>query len=306
MRALILGCGYVGLPLGAALVRQGHTVFGVRRSEAGQEALQREGITPLAADVARAEDWAKLPEGIDWVIFCVSSSRGGLDAYREVYLGGTRNLIGWLRSHPCRKLVYTSSTSVYGQTDGSAVKETHPTQPLSETSQVLVETERLLIEAGERERIPAVILRLAGIYGPDRGHLFQQFLQNAVKIPGQGERIINMIHLDDVVGVMLAALRDGRPGAIYNAVDDEPVTQLHFFRWLAETLGKWMPPFASADAGPGGTERKRGLTNKRVLNRRLTMELGYRFKYPTFRQGYTAEIRRLEAAGLLNIEPEPR
>jgi hypothetical protein len=81
------------------------------------------------------------------------------------------------------------------------------------------------------------------------------------------------------------------------------VTQLHFFRWLSETLGKWMPPFASPQED---VERKRGRTNKKVLNRKLKMELGYEFKYPTFRQGYTAEIIRLEHAGGLDSQPQPR
>jgi nucleoside-diphosphate-sugar epimerase len=112
-----------------------------------------------------------------------------------------------------------------------------------------------------------------------------------------------MIHRDDVVGVIIAALKNGRPGEIYNAVDDEPVALIHFFRWLSETLGKWMPPFEPEE---DAAERKRGLTNKKVQNRRLKMELGYQFKYPNFRKGYTAEIQRLDQAGQLNIEPEPR
>ena len=166
---------------------------------------------------------------------------------------------------------------------------------------MLVETEKLLLAAAPK--LPAVILRVAGIYGPDRGHLFLQYLKNEARIPGKGERFINMIHRDDLVGVIIAALKSGRSGEVYNAVDDEPVAQIHFFRWLSETLGKWMPPFATeADNG----ERKRGVTNKKVQNRRLKMELGYQFKYPNFRKGYTAEIQRLDQAGKLNIELEPR
>ena len=112
-----------------------------------------------------------------------------------------------------------------------------------------------------------------------------------------------MIHRDDLTGIIIAALKNGRPGEIFNAVDDEQVAQIHFFRWLSETLGKWMPPFATEEENAA---RKRGLTNKKVQNRKLKMELGYQFKYPTFRQGYTTEIRRLEQAGQFNIEPEPR
>jgi nucleoside-diphosphate-sugar epimerase len=154
----------------------------------------------------------------------------------------------------------------------------------------------------ERE-VPVVILRVAGIYGPGRGHYLQQYLRNEARIPGQGLRFINMIHRDDVVRAIVAALQNGRPGEIYNAVDDEPVALVHFFRWLSETLGKWMPPFVEENADE---QRKRGLTNKKVQNRRLKMELGCQLKYPTFRQGYSAEIQRLDQAGELNIELEPR
>ena len=103
----------------------------------------------------------------------------------------------------------------------------------------------MLLDAARQKNFPAVILRVAGIYGPGRGHLFQQYLRNEAKIAGKGERFINMIHLDDVVGAIIAALKSGKAGDIYNAVDDEPVAQIHFFRWLSETLGKEMPPFAT-------------------------------------------------------------
>ncbi len=303
MRVLIVGCGYVGLPLGAELARAGHEVFGLRRSDAGGGELKAAGVTPLTGDITRAAELAALPGPFDWVVNTVSSTKGGAEEYREVYLHGTRNLIEWLSATPPKKFVYASSTSVYGQTDGSQVKESSATEPASETSRLLVETEHLLLAAAREKKFPAVILRVAGIYGPERGHLFLQYLRNEARIAGQGERLINMIHRDDLVGVALAALKNGRPGESYNAVDDEPVAQIHFFRWLSETLGKWMPPFATEAENAA---RKRGLTQKKVSNRKLKMELGYQFKYPTFRQGYTAEITRLDRAGLLNIEPEKR
>src|SRR5207249_10786910 len=130
-----------------------------------------------------------------------------------------------------------------------------------------------------------------------------QYLKNEAKIDGKGERIINMIHRADLVGIIITALTNGRAGEVYNAVDDEPIAQIHVFRWLSETLGKGMPPFGAEEENAG---RKRGLTNKKVSNRKVKMELGYQFKYPTFRQGYTAEIRRLDRAGSLNIGLEPR
>lgn len=303
MRVLIVGCGYIGIPLGAELVKLGHEVFGLRRSADGDAELAAAGIKPLAGDITRPEDLAKLPGPFDWVVNTVSSSKGGEEEYRQVYLQGTRNLLEWLGPTALQKYVYTSSTSVYGQTDGSVVKESSPTEPASATSKLLVETEGVLLNAALSQRFPAVILRVAGIYGPERGHLFQQYLRGEARIAGKGERIINMIHRDDVVTAIIAALKSGRPGEIYNAADDEPVAQIHFFRWLSETLGKWMPPF---DTGEEIANRKRGLTHKKISNRRLKMELGVTLKYPTFRQGYTAEILRLERAGALDNQPEPR
>ncbi len=296
MRVLIVGCGYVGLLLGAELVKQGHEVFGLRRSTGAEADFKSAGIKPLTADITKAEQLAQLPEGYDWVVNCVSASGGGAEEYREVYLQGTRNLIEWLGAAPPKKFVYTSSTSVYGQDDGSVVKENSATEPTAETAKILVETERVLLDAARERRFPAVILRLAGIYGPGRGYWFQQYLKNEARIEGTGKRILNMIHRDDVAGAIIAALKNGRPGEVYNAVDDEPVTQLSFFQWLSGPLGKELPSSVPEDAE---AVRKRGVTNKKVSNRRLKMELGYQFKYPTFRHGYTAEILRLDRAGEL-------
>ena len=303
MRVLIVGCGYVGLPLGAELVRQGHEVFGLRRHPNDDAELKASGVQPLTADITRPDELARIPGPFDWVVNTVSSNKGSAEEYQQVYVNGTRSLIEWLSLNPPRKFVYTGSTSVYGQTDSSVVKESSPTEPASATGKLLVETEKLLIAAAQIGKFPAVILRVAGIYGPQRGHLFLQYLRDEARIAGKGDRIINMIHRDDLVNIIVAALKNGRVGEIYNAVDDEPVTQLHFFRWLSESLGKWMPPFATDE---DNAQRKRGITNKKVSNRRLKMELGVQLKYPTFRQGYTAEITRLERAGLLDIKPAPR
>jgi nucleoside-diphosphate-sugar epimerase len=292
MRTLIVGCGYVGLALGTELKRLGHEVFGVRRSTACRADFESAGIGLIAADLTRPETFEAFHGPFDWVVNLASAGQGGVEEYRQVYLTGTRNLLAWLRAAPPKKYVYTSSTGVYGQTDGSAVKEESEMVPPNETGVVLRQTEELVLAAVAEWKCPAVILRLAGIYGPGRGHYFRQFLAGTAKIEGDGLRHINMIHLDDVVGVILDVLKSGRPGDVFNAVDDEPVTQLYFFRWLAESLGKDLPPF---DPTATQAERKRGWTNKKVLNRKLKMQLGYRFRYPTFRQGYTAEIQRLDA-----------
>ena len=303
MRVLIVGCGYVGLPLGVELMKQGHEVFGLRRSGTAEHELRSAGLTPLLADITRPGTLNALPTSFDWVVNCAATSGGSADDYRQLYLQGNCNLIEWLAPAPPKKFVYTSSTSVYGQNDGSTVKESSPTEPVAESAKVLVETEKVLLEAAQQQKLPAIILRVAGIYGPDRGYLLKQYLKNEARLEGKGERALNMIHRDDLIGVIIAALQSGRPGEVYNAVDDEPVSQWRFFEWLAGTLDKDVPPEATEDTA---ANHKRGVTNKKVSNRKLKMELGYQFKYPNFRKGYTAEITRLEAAGLLDIPPEDR
>ena len=286
MRVLIVGCGYVGRVVGERLVRLGHQVFGLRRTGSAERDLQAVGIVPVLGDITCLEALQKLPGPFDWVVNTVSSTKGGPREYRAVYVEGTRNLLTVLGPTTLQKYVYTSSTGVYAQIDGSIVDEQSPSEPASETGRILLETEALLLNAAHTRHFPAVILRASGIYGPGRGHLFQQYLRGEAVIAG---RLINMIHRDDLAGIIVTALQSGRPGELYNASDDEPVSQTDFFTWLAQKLGKPLPP-VGADLA---TSRKRGLTNKRVSNRKLKNELGYRFQYPTYREGYSAEIARL-------------
>ena len=215
------------------------------------------GIQPLIGDVTKPETLKKLPRDFDWVVNCVAAG-GGAENYREVYLQGTRNLIDWLAPSPPKKFVYTSSTSVYGQNDGSVATESSPRRTARGDGKILVETEKMLLEAADvvarlarvhshgRDAhatiFPAVILRVAGIYGPDRGHWFKQFYKDTAHIEGDGSRFLNMIHRDDVAGCIITALKNGRAGGIYNVVDDEPVSQLHFFQWLAQAVDKPLPP----------------------------------------------------------------
>jgi nucleoside-diphosphate-sugar epimerase len=291
-KCLIVGCGYVGLPLGKELVRRGHEVFGLRRSVLAEAELWGAGITPLHADITQPETLATLPRDFDWVVNCAASGGGGAADYRKIYLEGNRNLVAWLDGSPLKKFVYTSSTSVYGQNDGSVVTEESPVEPEADTSTILVETEKLLLSAVAERQFPAVILRVAGIYGPARGHWFKAFLRGEARIEGDGSRFLNMIHRDDLIGVIIAALETGKPGEIFNATDSEPVSQLKFFEWLAAELKRPLPPNIAADAEAW---RRRGVTNKQVSNTKLRAKLKYEFRFPDFRSGYAAEIVRLNS-----------
>src|SRR5688500_9564738 len=104
MRVLILGAGYVGLPLSAELGSRGHKVSTVSRHS--------------GVDITNVADLKKLGRDWDWIVNTVSSSRGRLEDYQRVFLEGTRNIIEWLHGAKIAKYIFTSSTSVYGQTDG--------------------------------------------------------------------------------------------------------------------------------------------------------------------------------------------
>lgn len=283
MRVLIVGCGYVGVALGAKLVRYGHEVSGLGRTAVANAHLKTAGLIPLTADITLPETLPQTRVRYDWVIHCVSAG-GGAAEYESVYLEGTRNLFNWLSAAPPTRFVYTSSTSVYGQVDGSPVDELSLTRPRSETGRILVRTEELVLTQAREIGMAANVLRVGGIYGPGRGYWLRQFEAGEARLDADGgRRILNMIHREDVAGAVIAALERARAGEVYNAVDDEPVCQRELFEWLASRLARPLPTVNPAAVDPGA---KRGVTSKRVINRKLKQELGYRFEFPTFRQGF--------------------
>ncbi len=283
-RILILGAGYVGQPLAHRMVDEGHEVWVASRTGAISAVPATARLKSVIVDVTDAGSFARLPGSFDQVINCVSSSRGGVEVYRAVFLDGSRNLIEWMKANPPGRVIFTSSTSVYGQVDGSLVDEESETNPAGETGRILVETERLWHDSG----LPVTVLRIAGIYGPDRGHLFLKYLRGEAQITGDPNRYFNQIHRDDVVGAIATALTCDAPVPVCNVSDDSPISQIEFFQWLSDTLKRPLPAFSD-----GELKRKRAVTNKRVSNRRLKEELGWQLKYPTFRAGYLSEMVRL-------------
>ncbi|MGB0579408.1 MAG: NAD-dependent epimerase/dehydratase family protein [Limisphaerales bacterium] len=282
MRTLILGLGYVGTALAERFVADGHDVVGIRRG-VSDEGEAPPGVEVRHGDIADSSFWAQLDEGFDWVIHCASSSRGGIESYRDVFEKGSRLLARWLGNHPPKRFVFTSSTSVYAQTDGSVVDEGSPAEGAGETGKILRGAEDEFLAACDQSKI----LRVAGIYGPGRGHLFLKYLADEARLTGDPGRWLNQVHRDDVVGAIQALLPNNAAPPVTIVADDEPVTQSDFFTWLSERLGKSMPPVAEAP-----TKRKRALTNKRVANTQLR-ELGYQLRFPTFREGYLDEMKRL-------------
>ena len=284
MRTLIIGCGYVGEALGQRLITLGHSVTGIRRANEGNDRLAKLGIRPLNFDITQGKELNNLKEHFDYVVISVSSSRGGREAFHRVFGEGIKNVTAWLQTNPDCSVTFISSTSVYRQTNGEWVNEKSITATDTLTSKVLCTAEERVSAISS----PVTILRSSGIYGPGRGHLFQQFIKGVATIEGTGERYLNMVHRDDLAEAIIRSLKSR--GGTFNITDDEPVTQLDYFKWLNNKTGQPLPPFVPE---PDPSTRKRGTTNKRVSNGRFKEALEFQFNYPTFREGLTEELKRL-------------
>lgn len=269
-RVLVAGCGFTGLAAARRFHALGWAVTGLTHSAESARRMASEPFSVVACDInERSAITALGPGRFDAVVDCVSSSRGGAEVYRTVFLEGARSLLETL--HPAR-FIFTSSTSVYAQTGGATVTEESPANPHRETGQILRAAEELVLAAG------GFVARLAGIYGPGRWVLLEKFLGGRAVLEDGGDRVMNQIHRDDAAAALVFLA--GEPGAapgIYNVADDSPLTQREAYAILAEQFGRPLPP-----EGPADLNRKRGWTSKRVSNAKLRA-LGWAPEYPSFR-----------------------
>ena len=264
-RILIAGCGYVGQATADLFHRAGWEVEGWTKSGGPID----KPYPIIAVDLSQREQVNARPENFDLVIHCASTRGGDIDLYRRVYLEGARNLrdrfIG-------STILFTSSTSVYGQTNGEWVTEESEANPAHESGQVLRETEKMILASG------GIVARLAGIYGPGRSALLQKFLSGKAAIDPERDRFVNQVHRDDIATALFSLLdRPGPVGGIYNVVDDEPILQSECYQWLATRLNRPLLPLAARSTSTG----KRGQSNKRVSNSKLR-GMGWIPRYPTF------------------------
>jgi len=288
---LIAGCGYVGSALAARLIAEGRddpargeprTVWGLRRRPQGLPA----GVRPLAADLG---DRGSLDRALDEVrregaplaavVYAVSADGPSEAAYRAAYVEGLERLLEALRSAGLSpgRILFTSSTSVYAQQDGSWVDEDSPTEPEHFSGRLVLEGEALLA-AGP---FPGAALRLGGIYGPGRTRLLESVLAGEARLPAEGPRWTNRIHRDDAAGALAHLLALPQLAPLYVGVDREPADRAEVLRWLARELGAPEPPAGA----PGSATGRAARSNKRCSSVRLQAS-GYTFAYPSFREGY--------------------
>jgi nucleoside-diphosphate-sugar epimerase len=256
MKLLLIGNGYLGRQISRVFRERGWKVSPVSLSG---------GDDSLACDVGDPAAVRELPAA-DFIVHCAASGRGGAEAYQQVYVNGCRNLT---EQFPGVPLLFTSSTSVYAQTDGSVVTEESPAVPDRETGRLLLEAERVTLDGG------GVATRLSGIYGPGRSVILKKFLSGEAVIEEDGRRFLNQIHRDDAARAIFH-LATSRASGVFNVSDSTPLSQLGCYQALSRIFARPLPP-----AGPRDLNRKRGWTHKQVSNAKLRAT-GWQPEFPSF------------------------
>jgi nucleoside-diphosphate-sugar epimerase len=271
---LIIGCGYLGCRVAQRWVERSETVFAVSRSTERCAELASLGMTPLVGDVLVPESLPDFPQ-VGTVLYAIAPDRAAGATPRDVYVRGLQNMLPRLAGK-FERLIYISSTSVYGQNAGEWVDESSLCAPESENGRVVLEAEQIL-----RAAIPeANVLRLAGIYGPGRLIARVESLRSGAPISGNPAAWLNLIHVDDAVAAVLACEERGAPGETYLVCDDRPIPRREYYETLAQLVNAPAPKFVEAAAENTGRAM-----NKRCSNRRMREELSVTLTFPTIAEG---------------------
>jgi nucleoside-diphosphate-sugar epimerase len=273
MRCLIIGCGYLGQRVAQLLLADDHEVSALTRSEKNAEKLAGLGVSPMVGDIMLPETLC-FPE-VDVVVYAVGMDRTAAYSKRQVYVDGLRNALDSIQT--TEKLIYVSSTAVYGQSDAEWVDETSVTEPVSEGGKICLEAEQLL-----RERCSdAIIVRLAGIYGPQRLLRAVASLRDQQPIAGNPDAFLNLVHVDDAAElVRVISMAAVVPKCILGC-DGNPTTRGEYYAELAKVLNAPAPVFDATLPTRSGS----GGLNKRCRSRELPTLEGFNMMFPSIVEG---------------------
>lgn len=282
MKSLVIGCGYLGCRVAERWLSDGHSVSALTRSAANAKQLGDAGITPIQGDVTDRSSLDALPEA-DLVLYAVGFDSSADKDRQSVVVDGLSNTLDALE-HRAKRLVFISTTSVYGQSNGEWVDESSPTEPDTESARIALAAEKA-VSSPSLHQIPQVaVLRLSGIYGP--GRLLRRIdqLRSGEPMAGSGDAWLNLIHLDDAAtAVTLAADRLINTETIdretFLISDDRPVLRRDYYGTLAELTNSPPPRF-----DPSQSSRIQG-TGKRCRNTFAKQEFGWSLRFPTWVEG---------------------
>ena len=276
-RVVVVGCGDIGSRVAVLLHQQGCIVHGLRRNPSQLPAA----IVPIAADLTDPHcpnDWPQQP--IDYVIYAMAAQSMTEADYQQAYVQGQRHVYNWLAQHQQqpKRVIFVSSTSVYGQSDDAWIDEQSLTEPQRWSGQIMLDAEQSALSSD----YPASVVRLTGIYGPGRNMLIRQ-VREGYHAPGL-HNFTNRIHADDAAGLIATIVQADAQGqtieSVYIGVDDSPVELAEVVAWLQQQLKV---------SSVSGLELKRRAGSKRCSNARARA-LGWTPQYASFREGYAAQL----------------
>ncbi|WP_251863795.1 NAD-dependent epimerase/dehydratase family protein [Achromobacter sp. Marseille-Q4962] len=278
-RILLAGCGDLGLRVARLLRARGNEVHALRRHppDGGSD-----GIRWLRGDLADPASLRGLPAGIGCLVYLPAPGSRDPDAYRSVFVDGLRNVLQALAGDPLRRVVFISSSAVYGEHHGAWVDENTPAAPLAGNGRILLEAEALLAS----QPVPAVALRLAGLYGPGRMRLVERLRAGKAGAPRRPPHWANRIHIDDAAAAVAHLVGLPDPAPVYIGCDSTPLPLHELYAELARLAGAPAPAEAPAPAHVG---------SKKLSNARL-LASGFSLQWPDSRQGYAA-LLAAERAG---------
>ncbi|CAM3956174.1 NAD-dependent epimerase/dehydratase family protein [Bordetella tumulicola] len=281
-RVLLAGCGDLGLRLAHRLLADGAEVWALRRHPPVDERQVSSSTSParihwLQGDLTRPDTLSGLPPGITHLAYLPAPGARDPAVYRAVFQEGLPALLAALDDTALSRILFVSSSAVYGEHHGDWVTETTPADPLGFNGRILLDTETWLAA----QPISSVSLRLAGLYGPGRLQLIDRLRAGSARAPQHPPHWANRIHIDDAAAAAFHLLGLSQPDAVYIGCDDTPLPLHVLYAHLAEQVGAAAPADGPAPAMVG---------SKRLSNARLRAS-GLTLQWPDSRAGYAALLR---------------
>ena len=279
-RVLIAGCGDLGLRVARllALESASNQSWGLRRNPILESTSDLPGFSWMAADLAQPDTLRDLPKDITHVLYTAAPKARTEADYRAVYRDGLEHLLQAVTSPALQRVLFVSSTAVYGDHGAQWIDEDTPTAPKSFNGRVLLETEQWL--HSQSAQFETLSLRLSGIYGPGRSYLLDRLRAGQATAPAAESHWVNRIHIEDAAAAVLHLLNLPNPQPVYLVTDSTPLPMRVLYDALAKLVGGPVPLEGAAPASVG---------SKRLSNARLR-DSGFNFKWPDSREGHAALI----------------
>lgn len=279
MRLLIAGCGDLGMRVAREILQNPcNRVWGIKRTH-DKNREETLGFEWHTADLSKPETLKTLPEGITHILFCAAPNIRTEEEYRAVYLKGLQNIVLAAHTPALTRILFVSSTAIYGEHHDEWVNEQTPANPKNFNGRVLLEAENWLKQFGLENRLITLSLRLSGIYGPGRTYLLEKLKLGQAKAPSFPEHWTNRIHVDDAASAIVHLMSVSNTDNTYIVTDSTPLPMRTLYEDLAQRLGGPVPQEGVAPDFVG---------SKRLSNKKL-LETGFKLRWPDSRDGY-AEI----------------